>query len=140
MYSFHSNKATNWKIAQSSHKYCQWCFVIRNFALQHGATVPLWRTKVSLPKNCSLIAGCSDTHSEVGWTEFHVCVTVVGLLEVGHSTAKIHTLLRPLKMNERRVYCVKKSSKRRAIFVIICKQVNFISFTQKMWRMGYMLE
>ncbi len=31
------------------------------------------------------------------WTEFHVYVTIVGLLKAGHSAVKIHTLLRPLK-------------------------------------------
>ncbi len=35
-------------------------------------------------------------------------VTIVGLLKVVHDTAKIHTLLRLLKVNERNVYHVKK--------------------------------
>ncbi len=42
------------------------------------------------------------------WTEFHVSVTIVGLLKAGRSTAKIHMFLRLLKVNECRVYHVKK--------------------------------
>ncbi len=37
-----------------------------------------------------------------------MCVTVVGLLEERHNLVKIHTLLRPLKVNKCHVYCVKK--------------------------------
>ncbi len=42
------------------------------------------------------------------WTEFHMCVTIVGLLKAGHSAAKIHTLLRLPKVNKRYIYHMKK--------------------------------
>ncbi len=42
------------------------------------------------------------------WIEFHMHITIVGLLKVGHSAVTIHTPLRLLKVNKRRVYYVKK--------------------------------
>ncbi len=42
------------------------------------------------------------------WTEFHMRETIIRLLKVSHSAVKIHTPLRPLKVNERHVYHVKK--------------------------------
>ncbi len=37
-----------------------------------------------------------------------MCVTIVGLLKAWLSAAMIHTLLRPLRVNEHHVYHIKK--------------------------------
>ncbi len=61
----------------------------------------------------------SATHPHQYFSQFHIphlafvyrCghgVTLVSLLKVGHSAAKIHTFLRSLKVNEHHVYHVKK--------------------------------
>ncbi len=53
-----------------------------------------------------LVANSSDMND--GVYKFHMRVTIVDLLTMGHSAAKIHTLLRPLKLNKHQVYHVKK--------------------------------
>ncbi len=67
----------------------------RDNSVKTGGTTP--RTV-----ECLSVAGSSDME----WTEFHMHVTIVGLLKVGHSTVKIHILLRPLEV-KKRLYCVK---------------------------------
>ncbi len=49
--------------------------------------------------------------------EFHMFIKIIGLLEAEHSAAKIYTLFRLLKVNERHVYHVKNFMKRQADIV-----------------------
>ncbi len=138
---------------QSSHKYCQWHCVMKNFALQQG------KSRGTIPCTPS---ECSSGLRTMEWTELHMLVTTVGLLKARHSTTKIHILLRPLKVNEHHVYRVKKIFEGKGnvwdcpraslphstrtkngvngVQAWITRNPCLVLFIYKMWWMWYVLE
>ncbi len=40
------------------------------------------------------------------WTDYHVCMMIIGLMKAGKNAKQIHTLLKPLKLSECFVYRV----------------------------------